>query len=91
MERTAVDFSERVLTVEQAGALLGLSRASAYRAAHRWLDTNGTAGLPVLVVSERRLVVPIAALERLLTTALSARADDQPSMASAMASAAPLR
>lgn len=63
--------NERVLTVERAGAILGLSRASAYRAAHRWLDTNGVEGLPVVVISCRRLVVPVAALQRLLETARS--------------------
>jgi len=65
------EIVERVLTVEQAGALLGLSRASAYRAAHRWLETDGAEGLPVVVISRRRLVVPVAALQRLLETARS--------------------
>ncbi len=60
---------ERVISIERAGALLGLSRASAYRAAHRWLDTHGAEGLPVVVLPHRRLLVPVAALERLLTTA----------------------
>jgi hypothetical protein len=63
--------NERVLTVERAGAILGLSRASSYRAAHRWIDTNGVEGLPVVVISCRRLVVPVAALQRLLETARS--------------------
>jgi hypothetical protein len=63
------DIVDRVLTVERAGAILGLSRASAYRAAHRWLETDGAEGLPVLVISRRRLVVPVAALQRLLETA----------------------
>ena len=58
--------SERVISVERAGALLGLSRASAYRAAHRWLETNGSEGLPVVVLSRRRMLVPVAALDRLL-------------------------
>ncbi len=69
MASPLADGAERVLSVERAGALLGLSRASAYRAVHRWLDTNGTEGLPVVVISHRRLVVPVAALERLLETA----------------------
>jgi hypothetical protein len=63
------DIEERVVSVERAGALLGLSRASAYRAAHRWLDTNGAEGLPVVVLSRRRMLVPVAALDRLLETA----------------------
>ena len=65
------EIVERVLTVERAGAILGLSRASAYRAAHRWLETDGAEGLPVVVISRRRLVVPVAALRRLLETARS--------------------
>jgi hypothetical protein len=65
------EIVERVLTVERAGAILGLSRASAYRAAHRWLETDGSEGLPVVVISRRRLVVPVAALQRLLETARS--------------------
>jgi hypothetical protein len=63
------EIVERVLTVERAGVILGLSRASAYRAAHRWLETDGAEGLPVVVISRRRLVVPVAALQRLLETA----------------------
>jgi hypothetical protein len=63
------DTQKRVISVERAGALLGLSRASAYRAAHRWLDTGGSEGLPVVVLSRRRMLVPVAALERLLETA----------------------
>jgi hypothetical protein len=65
------EIVERVLTVERAGAILGISRASAYRAAHRWLETDGTEGLPVIAISRRRLVVPVAALRRLLETARS--------------------
>jgi len=69
--RSLAENNERVLTVERAGAILGLSRASAYRAAHRWLDTRGAEGLPVVVISGRRLVVPVAALQGLLETARS--------------------
>jgi len=59
----------RVVSVERAGQILGLSRASAYRAAHRWLATSGAEGLPVVVLSHRRMLVPVAALEGLLGTA----------------------
>ena len=69
MSTPLADIEERVVSVERAGALLGLSRASAYRAAHRWLDTNGAEGLPVVVLSRRRMLVPVAALDRLLETA----------------------
>ena len=57
---------------EEAGARARAGRdASAYRAAHRWLETDGTEGLPVIAISRRRLVVPVAALRRLLETARS--------------------
>lgn len=46
------------VTVEEAGAILGISRGSAYAAAK-----NGT--LPTLRIG-KRLVVPTAALRRLL-------------------------
>lgn len=66
---TAIGTSERVITIERAGTILGISRAAAYRAAHRWLDSDGREGLPVVVLSQRRMLVPVAALERLLETA----------------------
>lgn len=47
------------LTVEQAGQVLGLGRSSAYEAARL-----GT--LPTLRLSERRVVVPTAALRAML-------------------------
>lgn len=59
----------RVISVEEAGELFGLRRAAAYRAAHRWLDTNGSEGIPVLRINGHKLVVPVAALEHLLMTA----------------------
>jgi len=58
------------MTIEEAGELLGVSRASAYRSAQRWLDTDGAEGIPVIVLSGRRRVVPIAAFDVLLATAL---------------------
>jgi excisionase family DNA binding protein len=53
-------YERVVLTVEQAGALLGLSRGSAYLAARR-------GQLPTLKFGSR-LVVPVAALEKLLAS-----------------------
>jgi excisionase family DNA binding protein len=46
------------LTIEEAGEILGLSRASAYQAANKGF-------LPVIRLG-RRLLVPRCALERLL-------------------------
>ena len=47
------------LTVEQAGQVLGLGRSSAYEAAR-------LGRLPTLRLSERRVVVPTAALRLML-------------------------
>ena len=47
------------MTVEEAGEALGISRATAYMLAK-------TGGIPVIRLGERRLVVPIKQLERLL-------------------------
>ena len=47
------------MTVEEAGEALGVSRATAYLLAK-------TGGIPVIRLGERRLVVPKAALLKLL-------------------------
>lgn len=54
--------SRLTMTVEEAGKALGISRASAYLAAR-----NGE--LPTVRIG-RRYLVPIAALQRLLSTVL---------------------
>jgi excisionase family DNA binding protein len=56
--RTPLDDGRLTWTVTEAAALLGISRASAYEAAHR-------GELPVRVIG-RRLLVPRVALLRLL-------------------------
>jgi len=54
-----------VLTVEEAAAVLRISRGAAYDLARRYLWSGGKDGLPVFRLG-RRLRVPKAALERLL-------------------------
>lgn len=54
-----------VLTVEEAAALLRISRNSAYALARRWLATDGAEGLPVVKLG-RTLRVPRPALRRIL-------------------------
>jgi excisionase family DNA binding protein len=49
-------------TIEEAAELLGIGRNTAYNAAH----TGELAGIPVIRVGAKRLVVPRAPLERLL-------------------------
>lgn len=47
-----------VLNVEEGGAVCGLKRAAAYRAAREYLSTGGRRGLPVIELSKGRMVVP---------------------------------
>jgi len=54
-----------VLTVEEAAALLRISRNAAYAAARLWRSSGGREGLPCIELG-RSLRVPRAALERLL-------------------------
>lgn len=54
-----------VLTVEEAAAILRISRNSAYILARRWRDTEGREGLPVIELG-RNLRVTRAGLNRLL-------------------------
>lgn len=55
-----------VLTIEEAAAVLRIGRGAAYELARRYLWSNGREGLPVFRLG-RRLRVPKAALQRLLT------------------------
>ena len=50
------------LTVEEAAAVLGISRTLAYSLANEFLTTRS--GLPCIRLGSRRIVVPRAALER---------------------------
>jgi hypothetical protein len=66
---TPIVLSGRLLlSVPEAGALLGLSPRAAYRAAERWIATQGREGLPCLRLGERRLVVSVARLAEWLGT-----------------------
>ncbi|WP_410675961.1 helix-turn-helix domain-containing protein [Amycolatopsis sp. cmx-4-68] len=56
-----------VLTVEEAAAVLRISRNSAYALARQWRESDGTIGLPVIALG-RNLRVPRVGLERLLTS-----------------------
>lgn len=56
-----------VLTIDEAAAVLRISRGAAYQLAHDFLWSGGREGLPVFRLG-RRLRVPKAALERLLAS-----------------------
>lgn len=59
---TTLDDLPLVLTVEEAAAVLRISRAAAYEQARIWRETDGREGLPVVVIG-RSLRVPKAKLE----------------------------
>ncbi len=66
---TATDTDAAVLTVEEAAAVLRISRNAAYAAARQWRATNGEQGLPCIEIG-RCLRVPRAELDRLLGQAM---------------------
>ncbi|CAN5814386.1 hypothetical protein BH23ACT4_BH23ACT4_03680 [soil metagenome] len=68
-------IQKATLTVTEAAEMLGISRNAAYAAAAR---DKTLAGVPVIQVGERRLVIPRAPLERILgiTTTTQATDDD---------------
>ena len=56
------EVKKLTMTVEEAGEALGISRATAYMLANM-------GRIPAIRISDRRLVVPKAALERMLNQA----------------------
>ena len=65
MTTAPVDTPAEVLTVEEAAAVLRISRNAAYAAAREWRATGGKTGIPCIEIG-RTLRVPRAELERLL-------------------------
>lgn len=65
MAATETETSTEVLTVDEAAAILRISRNAAYAAARQWRTTGGKAGLPCIEIG-RSLRVPRADLDRLL-------------------------
>jgi hypothetical protein len=65
MSATDTATDAEVLTVEEAAAILRISRNAAYAAARQWRATNGEQGLPCIEIG-RCLRVPRAELYRLL-------------------------
>lgn len=57
--------SPEVLTVEEAAAVLRISRNAAYAAARQWRVTGGAHGLPCIEIG-RTLRVPRHELDRIL-------------------------
>ena len=71
--------STEVLTIEEAAAILRISRNAAYTLARQWRATGGRVGLPCLELG-RSLRVPRAAIRQMLegvTSSTSDAADDR--------------
>lgn len=49
-------------SIPEAAEILGIGRDAAYTAAHRWIETGGSEGLPVLRGFGRALRVPVPRL-----------------------------
>lgn len=62
---TPTDQTNQVLTIEEAAAILRISRNAAYAAARKWRTTGGKTGIPCIEIG-RTLRVPRADLNRLL-------------------------
>jgi len=63
MEQNNEGKTERlVMTVEEAGAALGISRATAYMLVN-------TGRLPAIRISDRRIIIPRKAIDDLLASA----------------------
>lgn len=65
MSATETDASTEVLTIDEAAAILRISRNAAYAAARESRTTGGKTGLPCIEIG-RSLRVPRADLDRLL-------------------------
>ena len=65
MSTTETDAPAEVLTIDEAAAILRISRNAAYAAAREWRATGGKTGIQCIEIG-RTLRVPRAELERLL-------------------------
>lgn len=62
---TGTDSTIEVLTIEEAAAILRISRNAAYAAARKWRATGGMVGIPCIEIG-RTVRVPKADLDKLL-------------------------
>jgi len=74
MTNTETHPPTEVLTIEEAAAILRISRNAAYTLARQWRATGGRVGLPCIELG-RSLRVPRAALRQMLDGVTSSRGD----------------
>lgn len=77
MNAAETDASTEVLTIEEAAAILRISRNAAYTLARQWRATGGQVGLPCIELG-RSLRVPRAALRQMLEGVTASHSDTAP-------------
>jgi hypothetical protein len=75
MTASETDTSTEVLTIDEAAAILRISRNAAYTLARQWRTTGGRIGLPCLELG-RSLRVPRAAIRQMLEGVTSNNGDE---------------
>ena len=73
---TETAINDEVLTIDEAAAILRISRNAAYTLSRRWRATGGRVGLPCIQVG-RSVRVPRSAIRELLQSATTHEPDDQ--------------
>ena len=73
---TESPIDDEVLTIDEAAAILRISRNAAYTLSRRWRATGGRVGLPCIQVG-RSVRVPRSAIRELLQSATAHDHDDQ--------------
>ena len=73
---TESPIDDEVLTIDEAAAILRISRNAAYTLSRRWRATGGRVGLPCIQVG-RSVRVPRSAIRELLQSATAHEPDDQ--------------
>ena len=75
MTASETETSTEVLTIDEAAAILRISRNAAYTLARQWRTTGGRIGLPCLELG-RSLRVPRAAISQMIEDVTSRNGDD---------------
>jgi predicted DNA-binding transcriptional regulator AlpA len=73
---TETPMDDEVLTIDEAAAILRISRNAAYTLSRKWRATGGRVGLPCIEIG-RSVRVPRSAIRQLLQSATTHDPDDQ--------------